>query len=89
MDTGSFRVTGLGETMASFLLGLPDLAIHDQTFDGDHYRPPLENVPPVCAGRLARDQGLDVEPGLGLGAGDAHHEVTNRQANFDFATSNS
>ena len=49
---GYWIFTGLwaGEPAADLLLGLPSLAIHDQTFDGNVTGPALETVPSVCRG---------------------------------------
>lgn len=85
--TNGFSASGPGgDNMANFLLGLPDLALHDQTFKG------------ATTGRrwkLFRPYVQDdwrVTPDLTLNLGIAWALVTpiteaqNRQANFDFAT---
>ena len=69
--------------MADLLLGLPSLAIHDQTFNGNItgrrwklYRPFVEDDWRVT-------KRSDAEPRLGLGSGDADHRSANRQADFN------
>jgi hypothetical protein len=87
LGPGFFAAGGNGgNNMASFLLGLPDLALHDQTFKG------------ATTGRrwkLYRPYITDdwrVTPNLTLNIGIAWAVVTpmtesqNRQSNFDFAS---
>jgi hypothetical protein len=75
-----------GEPEADLLLGLPSLAIHDQTFDGDVtgrrwklYRPYVEDT-----WRLTKDLTLNV--GLAWAMLTPETEAHNRQADFDPAT---
>jgi len=75
-----------GEPMADFLLGLPSLAIHDQTFNGNvtgrrwkMYRPFVED-----SWRVSKDLTLNL--GLAWALVTPLTEAHNRQANFDPAT---
>jgi hypothetical protein len=75
-----------GEPEADLLLGLPSLAIHDQTFDGDVtgrrwklYRPYVEDT-----WRLTKDLTLNL--GVAWAMLTPETEAHNRQADFDPAT---
>ena len=72
-DIGSITGFWAGEPMADLLLGLPSLAIHDQTFNGNVTGRRWKLFRPFVRGRLAGHQESDFEPGLGLGAGDARY----------------
>ena len=76
---------GGGDNMADFLLGLPDLALHDQTFKGATtgrrwklYRPYIQDDWQVS-------KNLTLNLGLAWAFVTPITEVDNRQANFDFA----
>jgi Carboxypeptidase regulatory-like domain len=83
----SVAATGVGgDNMATFLLGLPFLALHDQTFKGETtgrrwkmYRPYIEDD-----WRVTRDLTLNL--GLAWALVPPITEAQDRQANFDFKT---
>ncbi len=84
---GTLASTGVGgDNMASFLLGLPFLGLHDQTFKGETtgrrwkvFRPYAEDT-----WRVTRDLTLNL--GLGWALATPVTEAQDRQANFDFKT---
>jgi hypothetical protein len=85
--TVPLQATGVGgDNAATFLLGLPFLALHDQTFQGETtgrrwklYRPYVQDD-----WRVTKDLTLNL--GLAWAFVTPVTEAQNRQANFDFAT---
>ena len=85
---GYWILTGAwtGEPQADFLLGLPSLAIHDQTFNGVTRGRRWKNFRPYVQDDWRVTKDLTVNIGLAWALVTPISEADNRQANFNFAT---
>jgi len=75
-----------GNPEADFLLGLPSIAIHDQTFDGSTTGRRWKTFRPYAQDDWRISRNLTVNLGLAWNLTSPISEVANRQANFDFNT---
>src|SRR5207302_5563974 len=75
-----------GDDMADFLLGLPDLAFHDQTFKGATTGRRWKMFRPYVQDDWRATPNLTLNLGLAWAFVTPITEAQNRQANFDFAT---
>jgi Carboxypeptidase regulatory-like domain len=82
---GFWVVTGLwtGNAEADFLLGLPSLAIHDQTFNGSTTGRRWKTFRPFVQDDWRVTSNLTVNLGLAWNLTSPISEVANRQANFN------
>jgi len=85
---GFWVVTGLwsGNPESDFLLGLPSLAIHDQTFQGDTTGRRWKTFRPFVQDDWRITKNLTINLGFAWNLTTPISEAANRQANFDFAT---
>jgi carboxypeptidase family protein len=85
---GFWVVTGLwtGDAESDFLLGLPSLAIHDQTFEGSTTGRRWKTFRPFVQDDWRVTSNLTVNLGLAWNLTSPISEEANRQANFDPAT---
>jgi Carboxypeptidase regulatory-like domain len=77
---------GGGDNMADFMLGLPDLALHDQTFKGATTGRRWKLYRPYVQDDWQVNKDLTLNLGLAWAFVTPITESENRQANFDFAT---
>jgi hypothetical protein len=77
---------GGGDNMADFLMGLPDLALHDQTFKGATTGRRWKLYRPYVQDDWHVSQNLTLNLGLAWAFVTPITETLNRQANFDFTT---
>ena len=77
---------GTGDNAADFLLGLPSLALHDQTFQGAETGRRWKLFRPYVQDDWRVSPNLTLNLGLAWAFVTPITEVANRQANFDFAT---
>ena len=75
-----------GNNMADFLLGLPDLALHDQTFEGATTGRRWKLFRPYVQDDWRVTTNLTLNLGVAWAFVTPITEVANRQSNFDFAT---
>lgn len=82
---GYWIFTGLwaNEPIADFLLGLPSLAIHDQTFNGDETGRRWKLFRPYVEDNWKLGKSLTLNLGLGWALTTPITEAHNRQADFD------
>jgi hypothetical protein len=82
---GYWIMTGFwsGEPMADFMLGLPSLAIHDQTFDGNTTGRRWKLFRPYVEDNWKVGKSLTLNLGLGWALTTPIGEVANRQADFN------
>ena len=85
---GFWIMTGFwsGNPESDFLLGLPSLAIHDQTFNGSTTGRRWKTFRPYVEDDWRISRNLTLNLGLGWNLTSPISEVANRQANFDPAT---
>ncbi len=84
---GFLAATGSGgDNLASFLLGLPDLALHDQTFKGETTGRRWKLFRPYVQDDWRVTNNLTLNLGLAWAFVTPITEAQDRQANFDFAT---
>lgn len=76
------------DNMADFVLGLPDLALHDQTFQGSTTGRRWKLYRPYIQDDWRITNNLTLNLGLAWALVSPVTEAQNRQANFDFATGN-
>ena len=75
-----------GDNMANFLLGLPDLALHDQTFQGSTTGRRWKLFRPYIQDDWRVTNNLTLNLGLAWALVSPVVEAQNRHANFDFPT---
>lgn len=81
-------LAGGGNNMADFLLGLADLALHDQNFQGPITGRRWKLYRPYVQDNWRVSPNLTVNLGLAWAVVTPISEVHNRQANFDYQTGN-
>jgi hypothetical protein len=87
LGPGVFAAAGAnGSNIADFLLGLPDLALHDQTFRGATTGRRWKLFRPYVQDDWRVTKNLTMNIGLAWALVTPITEAENRQANFDFAT---
>jgi hypothetical protein len=84
--SSNLGAAGTGDNMADFLLGMVDLALHDQTFQGATTGRRWKLFRPFVQDDWRATPDLTVNLGLAWALVTPITEAENRQSNFDFAT---